>query len=347
MNYIYFSFGFNFTDRNGKKIGRMRRNGVLDGKGISFDGFRLNYEDFFKVMRQHEQVLFVLYPALGFPKELNEYIFKETNSFIIDVAPESVFMLKAYIDQYYSKKECQAHRQQLKSEGKEHYFKAIPCPRCEASVDISLKKSSPYIYCKYCELVFNKYGQSILSADDYKICPECSYFNRVRHFPDAEAYWYRSESAFHFGSKYYCDSCAEADFQVQISKNFPYLIALPHTISKKLKIDSEKHPTLSDVKMAVFYAQRHEIDKAEALFQSLNLHNEWHPAVYYNRGKAYLDFALLMEENAGNLDEEESAKMLRNKGINDLKKSLQGCSNFEPTLELLRDNGEYEIVAED
>jgi hypothetical protein len=125
------------------------------------------------------------------------------------------------------------------------------------------------------------------------------------------------------------------------------LIALPHTISKKLKIDSEKHPTLSDVKMAVFYAQRHEIDKAEALFQSLNLHNEWHPAVYYNRGKAYLDFALLMEENAGNLDEEESAKMLRNKGINDLKKSLQGCANFEPTLELLRDNGEYEIVAED
>jgi hypothetical protein len=344
MGYVYYAFGFNFVKRNGKKTGRLRLNGVLDSKGITFDGIRLNYQDFFKVMRQHNRLLFILYPAIAFPKALNDFILPDTNSFIVDVAEENVFLLKSHIDQHYSKLSAEAHREKLKAEGKENYFKTVSCPRCDSTIDLSLKKSSPYVFCQYCELVFSKHGKSVMNTDDYKICPECEYFNRVQYFPDAEVYYYRSESAFHFGSKYHCDSCAQADFERQIWRNLPYLLALPQTFMKKMKIDGNTHPTLKDVMQAVLYAQRLEIEQAEALFQSLSIYNEWHPAVYYNRGKAYMDYAQFLEENAGSDEDRENAKMVRNKGLNDLKKSLQGCSNFEPTLELLRDNSEYEVI---
>jgi hypothetical protein len=208
-----------------------------------------------------------------------------------------------------------------------------------------MKKSTPYTFCEYCELVFSKLGQSIVNSEDFKICPECSYFNRVQYFPDAEFYYYGAEdNANFFGKKYYCDTCAQRDFKRQIVKNAPFLLAIPHTLRKKMQLESNIHPTLHEVTQANLLAQDGKLEEAEVLYLSLSLHNEFHPAVYYNRGKAYFECARELEDSSSDIDVQEEAKAIRQKGVFDLKKSLLGCANFEPTLELLRDNGENEIL---
>ena len=284
MSYTYYTFDFQFVNRDGKaEKGFFKKKGVVEGGGISLDGMKIRYEDMYKVFRQHDKLLFVLYPAIAFAKELQKHILSGTNSLIIEIGMDAILDVKSLIDQRFSLEKANKHREELKAEGKEALFKTTPCPRCKSTVDLSMKKSTPYTFCEYCELVFSKLGQSIVNSEDFKICPECSYFNRVQYFPDAEFYYYGAEdNANFFGKKYYCDTCAQRDFKRQIVKNAPFLLAIPHTLRKKMQLESNIHPTLHEVTQANLLAQDGKLEEAEVLYLSLSLHNEFHPAVYYN-----------------------------------------------------------------
>ncbi|MCS6967794.1 MAG: hypothetical protein RMJ44_00280 [Cytophagales bacterium] len=284
----YLNFRFHFIDLAGRAKPLFLLNGRIDGEsGLRLTEHSIPIEDIKQVYKYQDLIAIILKPYLALPKKLVENVLPETSALLIKVADGFAFNVKSAIDQHLSRLHAAQAKAKWEAEGKASLFRTISCPVCEAIIDITAI-CSEWIYCCYCENIFNQYQQLLPKSEQYNICPRCQYYGRLQVYPEVKFFFWNRRFISSFEENYICDTCAMRFYKENIWKNAIFLVGLPFSWYSKYLLTKEGDPTLTEMAQANRLAQEGNMKEADVLYSTMMLRNERHIGLLYNYGLAWL-----------------------------------------------------------
>jgi len=308
------------VDNKGKPKGIIRDSGNVTRDGVFLAQKRIFFEDIHSVSQHRSKVIINLMPYATTTAEICEHIFPNHNCIVIQVDGLLPERIKSIIDQRCTNLVAKAKWGHLDKNEVADHFKYIACPRCEAIIELNDVQPSNLVYCKYCEAIFDHFGYMLPGSEEYRICPECEYYGRVQNYRDYQFYHVGQEREFSARTFYCCDTCAHRMFTRNIWKNMVFLVGFGLSAFEKLNSKRNRNPFYKELTEANLLAQNGEMVEADILYSSITFKNSGHPGLHMDYGKAYL-------QNGE-----------RNRAAFQFKKSLEACSNYLPTLEILKRN---------
>ncbi len=292
-------------------VGRMKREGVMLGESYIF------FEDIYRITSYQKKVVISLYP---YPT-----IDAEITSHLVPGHPTLVLLISDYPEQFVnvvnrslSTRRVKERLAKMTPEEQKMFFEKMNCPHCDAVVDLTDMVKTPYIYCPYCESLFNKHGYLTSGGNQYKTCPQTGYFDRIDEHTDFKMYYLYKESGFHSHTYYCSDALAEQFFKENALKNLVFGVGAFVNLWEKIRASARRHPSFEFLTEGNVLAMAGKMQEAdERYYKVLQQHPE-HPGIYLNYALGYLHIG----------DEE--------KGLRYLRKSLDGCANYQPTKEVLK-----------
>jgi hypothetical protein len=336
MPFAQYDFSFFYHTPTGKRSSFFSKRATLESDALYLDGEHLYFNDIYLLEREDNKIVFILYPACTLNSRIAEHILPFSNSFVIEVSREFAFDIKSAIDRRYTEFRMKEKAKLMRKKDQIHNFRTACCPQCGSHIDLSYKAETPYIYCRHCKAIFNK---SLYERDpeDFRICPQCDYYNRVQLYTEVNFYLTHKEEALSYHTHYACDSCAQKYFKKTFWKNLAYIVAAPFAAYAQLKSEWSQEPSLKDLTKANLLASEGNIEEARPYYDAMLLRVGEHPGVLYSYGKACLDASFMTDDN-------EQVHYLRQKAVEKLKKALQVCANYIPVIELMRENGNVEFM---
>lgn len=312
-------FRFRFVGPSGKPNLILRNTGSVTRDGIFLAQQRIFFRDVHSVSTHNSKLIINLLPYATTTREICEYVFPKHNSIVIQVEELLADKIKSIIDQRCTGLVAKDKWGDLPKEERGKHYKYIGCPRCDSIIDLTELHESHYVHCKYCEAIFDRFGYILAGSEDYRICPECDYYGRVRDNLDFQFHGMGQKG---FSSRTYhcCDTCAHRIFLKNVWKNMVLLVGFGVTVFQKLRSKRDRNPFYKELTEANLLAQNGDMVNADILFSSITFRNDGHPGLHHNYGKAYL----------ANGDRDRAAFQF--------KKALEACSNYHPVLEILKRN---------
>ena len=339
-----YDFDFRFLNTKNKPTSYFDKQGSIEQEGVYFDGEMLAFSEIQEVVRYRNRLSIII--KAGARTAVDEFLLPHFNGFMIRVDEQEAFDIKSMIDRRYTELQVEERKQELKAQDELHNFRKTECPTCRSHIDLSYLAPTRYIFCRYCDSIFNKYG-NYTDLNDYKICPVCHYYNRVQVTPRVEAYFYgKEEKEFAFESSYQCDSCTERELRHRFWKNLPFVVGAVGDFIAKNKIETDIDSSYAGLTKANLLGFLGKVEEAKPLYESMFLYVKDQPGVLYDFGKAYLDSALLLlqdEEFTG----DEAALPYIKEAVHWLSRCLKMCANYQPAIKLFEDNEELEYEIED
>ncbi len=324
MPYTYVQFQFRYIDEQGKYSSKSQ-NANINEEGIVLNEEPLVFADIHQVKWHGKRVAFELYPYLTLSPEISDHIIKRTTSILIEVEEDMEVDVRNLATQYLTIFQGYQRKYLLEQEGKKDSYRAEQCPNCTALVDLTNYANTHYIYCKHCEIIFDRLRQQIPQTVNYRACPECDTYDRVQEYTEFSCYIVKNDRRFGVKEHEFCDTCAERLVDKILWKNALFLIGLPSTLLLKAKAAENRSEIFAELATANRFAQDGKLKAAEDLYMLMVLRNEKHPALWFNHGLAYL-----------HINENERALHL-------FKRALEYCSNYLPVLDVLRKYSNKEI----
>ncbi|MDW7692270.1 hypothetical protein R9C00_13985 [Flammeovirgaceae bacterium SG7u.111] len=310
------TFTFKFVDKNGKSDGFISKLGRINRGGLILDESTIMYQDIYRVERFKNKIVVVLMPFSAIGPAITEHIFEDYTSIMLHISGFAE-RVQSIINKRVSNARLLDKKRSMTPEEVKERFRVIDCPNCDATLDLTDLKPSQYIFCKYCDSLFDKHKYLIPGGEDYRNCPETSLFDRVRSNSEYSFYATRQSFAFRV-RRYQCgDTFAHILFQRNILKNFTLLIGVPLALYAKYRSTNGRSPAYPEMVKANLLALEGKIEDAEIIYSSLLMRNPNHPGLHLNLGLAYL----------------KAEKKL--KALSHFRRSLEGCSNYKPTLRIL------------
>jgi hypothetical protein len=325
MPYTYVHFQFRFVNQEGNTKGMSSHNAKIDEEGIMLQEEPLLFDDIHEIKWHKNRIAFELYPYLTLSPTLTEQIIPRTTSIIIEVEDELEKDVRNLSLQYLTTSQGYQKQHKLTLEGKKDSYRAEQCPNCTAILDLTNYANTHYIYCKHCEIIFDKLKQPIPQSENYRVCPECDFYDRVQDYTEFSCYAVKNDRRFGIKEHEFCDTCAGRLLDKITWKNALFLVALPSTILMRGKATENRSAFYAEIAKANRFAQDGKLKPAEDLYMLMMLRNEKHPALWYNHGLAYL----LAGENA--------------RAMHLFKRALEYCSNYKPILDMIRLHSAKEI----
>jgi hypothetical protein len=326
----YLNFRFRFLNEKGKATSFFYQQALLDdGTGIRLGDESIPIVDIHEVARYGNMIAIILRPYLTLHKSITDHIIPNTSSILIEVGDGLATDAKSALDQHRTTYAAFQKKKALVAENNGHLFKVMQCPDCESVIDLSGKKETPYIYCKYCEILFNKHGELMVNSENYKVCPECNYYNRVQHYPEFHFYALPKGRKMAYQEHYCCDTCAQRYHEQTAWRNSLFLLGIPFNFMLKNKMAKGVNQLYEGLTEANRLAQDGNIKEADTLYSLLLLRNETHPALLFNIAQAY--YKAQMVEG---VEPSDKIKILE-KAYRYFEKSLEMCSNYQPVLDFL------------
>ncbi|MGB0522406.1 MAG: tetratricopeptide repeat protein [Flammeovirgaceae bacterium] len=312
-------FRFRFVGQSGGPKRFLRKSGSVTRDGIFLDEQRIFIEDVHSVSTHRSKVIINLLPYATTTREICQHIIPRHNSIVIQVEELLAEKIKSIIDQRCTGLVLQKKWKDIKPENRGKHYKHIACARCDSIIDITNVRDSNLVHCKYCEAIFDHFGYMLAGSEDYKICPECGYYGRIGNHLDFKFHG-MGQDGFSSRSYYCCDTCAHRIFLKNVWKNMALLVGFGVTIFEKLRSKRNRNPFYKELTEANLLAQNGDMINADILYSSITFRNDGHPGLHLNYGMAYLKHG----------DRDRAAFQF--------KKSLEACSNYLPTLEILKRN---------
>lgn len=339
-----FDFDFRFLTTSNKPTSHFDKHGSIEDEGVYFDGELLAFSELQEVVLHRNRLSFII--KAGARTAVDEFLLPHFNGFIIRVDEQEAVDIKSQIDRKYTELQLDERKKELKQKDELHNFRKTECPTCKSHIDLSYIKPTKYIFCKYCDSIFNKYG-NYTDLNDYKICSVCNYYNRVQVTPKVEAYFYgKEDKAFSFKKAYQCDSCTERELRPRFWKNVPFVVGAVTDFVAKNKIETDIDSSYAGLTQANLLGYWGRIEEAKPLYESMFLYVKDQPGVLYDFGKAYLDSAFVLLEDAEFTGDEQAMIYIR-EAVRWLSRCLQMCSNYQPAIQLFEDNEELEYEIEE
>lgn len=294
------NFKFHYVE-NGKQIGfRAKKGSAKEGDLILADE-TIDYEDIIDTTTRDNRLVLV---------------YASGESEILQVYKVKALELEKFIDKVASKKQAKAQEEKLIAEGKGELFRAEKCPHCESTVNLSELENTKYIYCRYCESVF-EVGKLITCGDSYRICDECSMFDRTKGYTEFYFYFLVIIYGFTHNRRHICDNCVRPLFWKVFLINFIFILGIFPALWMKIKSMIGRDANLKKLARANALAKKGKMEKAQLLYEDLHVNYLEHPGLLMNEGLGYL--------KAGNTE----------KSIQLFTHSLNVCSNYYPTIDLI------------
>jgi hypothetical protein len=156
-------FKYRFV-QNGQAQGLGTGKGMATDTALILNGEAIPYRNILDSSIRDNRFLIALVPNT----QLQTKTLKQLHDnwvLVIEVYKVKSQELKKHVDQYSSTIFAESHRQQLINEGKGNQFRAVNCPHCGATVDMSEYEISSYIYCRFCESILNQSLQVVSNSE--------------------------------------------------------------------------------------------------------------------------------------------------------------------------------------
>lgn len=304
------TFKFKFV-QNGSTKGFFASKGAATADGLKLDKHTLPYECVTDSTNRDSRLILQIDRANPkFPNALTQDLWE--SSLVLDISGGAAEKLEREIDRHSSKIEAERHKQALEQAGRGREFRVVECPCCAATVDLSEYPTTPYIYCRFCEAVFDKSLRQQKDAQSYRRCDECGFYDRVQGYGEFYFYFLIILYGFSHKRRHLCDDCGASLANKLLALNALFLLGVPNAIVCAIRARAGKDATLSTLSKANHLAKNNKLSQADKLYeQALNFFPN-HPGIRYNQAQAYLF------SNQGSTC------------IKHLKLALEACPNYLP-----------------
>jgi len=284
------TFSFKYINRLGVPDTLIPRQGRVTRDGLILEDSRIFFRDIHRVERHHKSLVVVLKPGATISREVSRHIFKRLSAFVINIGGFS----------------------------RQVQFVKADCPNCDAAIDLIDVIRSHYIYCDYCGAIFDHYGYLVPGGNEYRVCPETGFYERVRDYKEHAYYITRHDAAFKTRKLFCSDTYAHIIFERVFLKNFTLFFGVFLAAYEKMRSLSSRNANYIELVTANLAAAKGDMEKAEFEYAKLVTRNKYHPGLSMNLGLIYL--------KKGN----------ERKALQQFQKSLEDCSNYTPVIEILR-----------
>jgi DNA-directed RNA polymerase subunit RPC12/RpoP len=294
------------------------KKGYATPKGLELEDDFISYDEIVDTAVREKRLVVVLRTNQTFSKKLTGALNANNGeAFVMEVGKIDAADLKKHLDKICSRRKAEEHRQQLIQEGKGNQFRFEVCPNCHAIVDLSDFEETRYIFCRYCDSLFNQHSKLITDGAVYQVCDQCGLFDRVRGYWEVFFYFLIVMYGYSYKRIYVCDNCAHKVFVKTFLKNFLFILGVPFSIYMKLKSMSDREPHMRVMAKANKLALKGEVQEAMEMYLELEKVFPEHPGLLMNQGVAYM-----MGGDS-------------NGAIGKFKRALIVCSNYHPVIRLV------------
>lgn len=293
----------------------LAKKGIADEENLTLGKHSLKYDDIIDTVTRDNRLILVLSTEAQLDKKLAKFL-NDDVCLVLEIFKVKTLKLERYIDRKCSLRQIEKNKQRLKKEGKANLFKTSVCPACNATIDLSELPNTQFTYCRFCESVFSKSGLST-DGSQYKICDECGLFGRVRGYTEAYFYFFIVVYGYSYKKRFLCDCCVNGVFWKTLLYNLIFILGVPSSIWMKIKSMSGRDDRDKDLALSIKLSKKGNYEQAGEIYRRLHQNYHGHPGIYFNEALCHL--------NGGNGDA----------GIDCLEKSLSGCCNYIPAIQLL------------
>lgn len=309
-------FKFRYV-QNRQAVGLTAGKATASDRAINLNGEEIDYENILDTSTRDNRLVLVLSPSTPLGPKSQKRL-HENRYLIIDVSKLPALDLKKHIDLFSSSVHADKRRQQLAAAGKENLFRAVTCPHCKATVDLTDFENSSYTFCRFCNSIFNSSQQVFSNGDIYQVCDECNMYDRVRGYTVFNFYFLLVVYSYSVKRRFVCDSCATKLAQRTLLTNLIFLLGVPSAIYMWIKARSGREPHFQELAKANQLARKGRYQEADEIYDRLFSQFPDHPG-------------LLMNKGLGHLHGKDSSS-----GMGFLSRSLRACANYLPSIQIVR-----------
>lgn len=309
-------FKFKFV-RNGQARGLRQKKATLSAQALVLDGEAIPLEDIVDTGTRDKRIVLALAPAADLGEKTRKELL-DGHSLALEVYKIEAKELEKHIDRYASVIAAERNRQRLEAADQGDLFRAVACPRCGATIDLSEMDVTPSIYCRFCETVMTKNLEVVTDGDTYGVCSECSMFDRIRGYTMFYFYFLLVVYGFQYQRRHMCDACAQKAARRALLVNLIFILGVPTAIHNYFKARRGRDPRFAELAKANALARQGKYVEADKIYGRLMVEYAHHPGI-------------LMDQGIGHLYGNDVP------GAVDLfNQSLRAASNYAPTWQLLQ-----------
>jgi len=321
------TFKFQYIYKGGVTIGPTKKGKATEqelilGKDI------LTYDHILDTTVRDNRLILAISTKAQVGKELSKALI-DGSAVGIEVYGVKALELEKFIDRICSARETEKNRRRLVRKGKGKLFRTSSCPECSATIDLSELDKTRYVYCRFCETIFVEKQYIATRGSVYRVCDECSMFDRVRGYWEFYFYFFVLFMGSSSKRRYVCDNCAGVIFYKTFFLNLLFVLGVPASIYLKIKSLTGRDPYLRRLAKANALAKKGRYLEASPIYDELRSEYPEHPG-------------LLMDEGLGHMlgGDTEGA-------VACFEQSLKACSNYIPVVRLAKEISEaFEKVSQ-
>jgi len=310
LNTINFKFKF---VKNGHASGFSSKNAAVSQHNLILNEIPLPYDYIVDTTSRDNRIVLVLAENVQLDEKLRKEV-SQGRTLILEIYKAKARDVEKYIDRFASTVQVERRKQALIAAGKGDHFRMVTCPHCQAVIDLTDFEKSTFIYCRFCDTIFNKNHEIIADGDLYGICDECGMFDRARGYTYFIFYFLVLFYGFRSERKHLCDSCA-----IQLSNrafwiNLVFVLGAPPALYMRYKAMQGREQAFKTLAKANKLGRDGNYQEADAIYGQILIQYPEHPGILYNQSLAHFKG----EDSAG--------------GIRYLQEAAKGCRNYLPAL---------------
>ena len=309
-------FRFQFVNSSGQPVGWRSRPGKLTPDSIQLKDVELSYNAIVDSTTRNQRLVLVLDPLEIKHDEISKHLISQ-QTLVLQITQAKPLQLERQIDRVSSSYLAERHRQDLIRQGQGEAFRTCVCPHCEATIDLSLLNKSPWIYCRFCESIFEDHGPVVSDGEHYRQCDECAWFDRVQSYTVFYFYFLVFFYGFSYKRRTLCDTCMDKVFWKALLINFIFILGIFPTLWMKLKGKAGRNPDFKELARGNSHGKQGNLQSAVDQYEQMYNRHPGHPGIAYNHALSLFK----ADDTQG--------------GVSVLQDSLKNCSNYAPSVRLL------------
>lgn len=309
-------FSFYYINQSGVPKGLWPVSGSLTRETICLGNISLGYKTILNCICRDSRLILSLDPQEIKNSTIAKHLIDD-NLLVLDISWFKSKNLKFFIDRSCSSHLAKKHQRELQCEGKGQEFRSVTCPECGATVDLSLLNKTPYVYCRFCETIFQEEGELKTSGLSYRQCDECGWFDRVQGYTEFYFFFFFVSYGYSWKRRYLCDTCVNRVFWKILLVNLIFIMGIFPALWMKIKSLIGRDHNLQNLVKANTFAKKGHCTEANAIYGELYKRYPKHPGLLLNEGFGYL-----------NREDTQTAWGL-------LQESIQNCSNYVPAVRVM------------
>jgi hypothetical protein len=298
----------------GAPTGIFRVKASIVDDALVLGGSRIPWAAVVDTTTRDERLLLVIDPQAATLDEGGRRSLSEGCAWVIAPSGVKALDLERAIDRKASRAEIERTKKKLEAEGRLSEFRTITCPRCDSIVNLSAFSETRHVFCRFCDTLFVGRTRNVVTDHNHRICSECNLFDHVQSYTEFYFYFLLVVYGFSYKRRHLCAGCAGRLFWKVLLINTIFVLGIPPAVWMKVKSMSGKTPTMKLLAAANVKNRKGDVAGADALYAQVFKAMPDHPGVLLNQAQAHFI--------SGDADG----------GARALRKSLDSCSNYHPSL---------------